>query len=123
VLATQTLLQRRPKTMAINITGTLKPGVGAKDVVLALIGQIGVDGGVGHVMEYRGSVIRSLSMEQRMTICNMTIEGGARAGMIAPDDTTVQYLSRALTGMPLSPAGWRCHLMTMPTLTAKSAWM
>ena len=101
VLATQTLLQRRPKTMAINITGTLKPGVGAKDVVLALIGQIGVDGGVGHVMEYRGSVIRSLSMEQRMTICNMTIEGGARAGMIAPDDTTVQYLS----GRPRVPQG------------------
>ena len=101
VLATQTLLQRRPKTMAINITGNLKPGVSAKDIVLALIGKIGVDGGVGHVMEYRGSVIRSLSMEQRMTICNMTIEGGARAGMIAPDDTTVEYLS----GRPRVPQG------------------
>ncbi|MGI9329330.1 MAG: 3-isopropylmalate dehydratase large subunit [Gammaproteobacteria bacterium] len=101
VLATQTLLQRRPKTMAVNITGTLQPGVGAKDIVLALIGKIGVDGGVGHVMEYRGSVIRSLSMEQRMTICNMTIEGGARAGMIAPDDTTIEYLS----GRPRVPQG------------------
>jgi len=101
VLATQTLLQRQPKTMAINIQGALKPGVGAKDLVLALIGRIGVDGGVGHVLEYRGSAIRGLTMEERMTVCNMTIEGGARAGMIAPDDTTVEYLA----GRPRVPQG------------------
>jgi len=101
VLATQTLLQRQPKTMAINIQGALKPGVGAKDLVLALIGRIGVDGGVGHVLEYRGSAIRGLTMEERMTVCNMTIEGGARAGMIAPDHTTVEYLA----GRPRVPQG------------------
>ena len=101
VLAAQTLLQRQPKTMAINIEGELKPGVGAKDIVLALIGQIGVDGGVGHVLEYRGSAIRRLTMEERMTVCNMTIEGGARAGMIAPDDTTIEYLA----GRPRVPQG------------------
>jgi len=92
VLATQCLLQRRPKTLAIDIDGTLPAGVTAKDTILALIGKIGVDGGTGHVIEYRGSAIRSLDMEQRMTICNMSIEAGARAGMIAPDDTTFNYL-------------------------------
>jgi len=101
VLATQCLLQRKPKTMAVNVTGELAPGVGAKDIILAIIGEIGVDGGVGHVIEYRGDAIRRLSMEQRMTICNMTIEGGARAGMIAPDDTTIEYLS----GRPGVPRG------------------
>ena len=101
VLATQTLLQRRPKTMAINIEGRLRPGVSAKDIILALIGKIGVDGGVGHVLEYRGSTIRGLNMEQRMTICNMTIEAGARAGMIAPDDTTFEFLA----GRPRAPQG------------------
>ena len=92
VLATQCLLQRKPKTLSINVDGTLPPGVTAKDIILAVIGQIGVDGGTGHVIEYRGSTIRGLDMEQRMTICNMSIEGGARAGMIAPDETTFEYL-------------------------------
>jgi 3-isopropylmalate/(R)-2-methylmalate dehydratase large subunit len=92
VLATQCLLQRKPKTLSINVDGTLPPGVSAKDIILAVIGQIGVDGGTGHVIEYRGESIRALDMEARMTICNMSIEGGARAGMIAPDDTTFEYL-------------------------------
>jgi 3-isopropylmalate/(R)-2-methylmalate dehydratase large subunit len=92
VLATQCLLQRKPKSMAANITGTLQPGVYAKDIILALIGKMGVDGGTGHVIEYRGATIRGLNMEERMTICNMTIEAGARAGMIAPDDTTFEFL-------------------------------
>jgi 3-isopropylmalate/(R)-2-methylmalate dehydratase large subunit len=92
VLATQCLLQRKPKSMAINITGKLQPGVSAKDIILALIGKIGVDGGTGHVIEYRGETIRGLNMEERMTICNMSIEAGARAGMIAPDETTIEFL-------------------------------
>jgi len=92
VLATQCLLLRKPKSMAVNVTGELKPGVGAKDIILALIGKIGVDGGTGHVIEYRGETIRGLNMEERMTICNMTIEAGARAGMIAPDETTFEFL-------------------------------
>ncbi len=92
VLATQCLLQRKPKSMAVNITGKLQPGVSAKDIILALIGKIGVDGGTGHVIEYRGETIRSLNMEERMTICNMSIEAGARAGMIAPDETTIEFL-------------------------------
>jgi len=101
VLATQTLPQRRPGTMAVNVEGDLPPGVTAKDVVLAIIGLIGTGGGIGHVIEYRGSAIRSLSMEGRMTVCNMSIEGGARAGMIAPDDTTFAYLE----GRPHAPKG------------------
>jgi 3-isopropylmalate/(R)-2-methylmalate dehydratase large subunit len=92
VLATQCLLQRKPKSMAVNITGTLQPGVSAKDIILALIGKIGVAGGTGHVIEYRGETIRGLNMEERMTICNMSIEAGARAGMIAPDETTLEFL-------------------------------
>lgn len=92
VLATQTLMQSRPKTMAIEVDGDLEPGVSAKDVVLAIIGRIGTGGGIGHVIEYRGSTIRSLSMEGRMTVCNMSIEAGARAGMIAPDDVTFAYV-------------------------------
>src|SRR3954471_22575211 len=92
VLATQTLLQRKPKTYEVRVDGTLAPGVSAKDIILALIARIGVGGGTGHVFEYRGEAIRALSMEQRMTICNMSIEGGARAGLIAPDDTTFDYL-------------------------------
>jgi 3-isopropylmalate/(R)-2-methylmalate dehydratase large subunit len=92
VLATQCLLQRKPKTLAISVDGELAPGVGAKDLILHVIGVIGVNGGTGHVIEYRGSAIRSLSMEQRMTVCNMSIEAGARAGLIAPDDTTFEYL-------------------------------
>ncbi len=92
VLATQTLPQRRPSTMAVTVDGELPPGVSAKDVVLAVIGRIGTGGGIGHVIEYRGSAITSLSMEGRMTVCNMSIEAGARAGMIAPDDATFAYL-------------------------------
>ena len=92
VLATQTLPQRRPGTMAVTVEGELPLGVTAKDIILAIIGRIGTGGGVGSVIEYRGSAIRSLSMEGRMTVCNMSIEGGAKAGMIAPDDTTFAYL-------------------------------
>jgi 3-isopropylmalate/(R)-2-methylmalate dehydratase large subunit len=92
VLATQTLLQRKPRSLRIRFVGEPAPGVGAKDFVLAAIGRIGVDGGVGHVFEYAGPAIEALSMEGRMTICNMSIEAGARAGMIAPDETTLAYL-------------------------------
>jgi 3-isopropylmalate/(R)-2-methylmalate dehydratase large subunit len=92
VLATQTLPQSRPKTMAVTVTGELRPGVTAKDLILALIAQVGTGGGVGHIVEYRGEAIRKLSMEGRMTICNMSIEWGAKAGMIAPDETTFAYL-------------------------------
>jgi 3-isopropylmalate/(R)-2-methylmalate dehydratase large subunit len=99
VLATQTLPQRRPGTMAVNVEGTLPRGVTAKDIILAVIGRIGTGGGIGHVVEYRGSAIRALSMEGRMTICNMSIEAGARAGMVAPDDTTFAYLE----GRPHAP--------------------
>lgn len=101
VLATQCLLQRKPRTLAINVTGQLGSGVTAKDIILAIIGKIGVGGGTGHVIEYRGDAIRGLDMEQRMTVCNMSIEAGARAGMIAPDETTIQYLA----GRPMAPAG------------------
>jgi 3-isopropylmalate/(R)-2-methylmalate dehydratase large subunit len=101
VLATQTLLQSRPRTMRVSFSGGLPFGVTAKDVVLGAIGKIGVDGGVGHVIEYAGPAIEALSMEGRMTVCNMSIEGGARAGMIAPDDTTFAYLE----GRPGAPQG------------------
>ena len=101
VLATQCLLQRKPKTLAIEVTGKLQTGVSAKDVILAIIGEIGVDGGTGHVIEYRGSAIDAMSMEERMTVCNMSIEAGARAGMIAPDEVTFNYLE----GRPKSPQG------------------
>src|SRR3954452_1971030 len=116
VLATQTLLQRTPKTYEVRVEGRLRPGVSAKDIILALIAEIGIGGGTGHVFEYTGDAIRALTMEQRMTVCNMSIEGGARAGLIAPDDTTFQYLH----GRPHAPsgpawdeavAGWR----TLPT--------
>ncbi|HMD73718.1 MAG TPA: 3-isopropylmalate dehydratase large subunit [Steroidobacteraceae bacterium] len=99
VFATQCLLQRKPKTLAVNVEGRLKPGVTAKDLILAIIGKIGVSGGTGHVIEYRGSTIRALSMDERMTVCNMSIEAGARAGMIAPDETTFAYLA----GRPRAP--------------------
>jgi 3-isopropylmalate/(R)-2-methylmalate dehydratase large subunit len=92
VLATQTLLQRTPKTYEVKVEGRLQPGVSAKDIILALIARIGIGGGTGHIFEYRGPAIEALSMEQRMTICNMSIEGGARAGLIAPDDTTFDYI-------------------------------
>ncbi|WP_088105793.1 3-isopropylmalate dehydratase large subunit [Halalkalibacter urbisdiaboli] len=101
VLATQTLPQRKPKTMAVNIEGKLPSDVTAKDLILGILQQIGTDGGVGHVIEYRGEAIRSLSMEGRMTVCNMSIEGGARAGMIAPDEVTFEYLK----GRSNSPTG------------------
>jgi 3-isopropylmalate/(R)-2-methylmalate dehydratase large subunit len=101
VLATQTLLQRRPKAYEVRVDGQLAPGVAAKDIILALLARIGIGGGTGHVLEYTGSAIRALSMEQRMTICNMSIEGGARAGMVAPDDTTFSYVA----GRPFAPKG------------------
>ena len=101
VLATQCLLQRKPKTFAINVVGNLPPGVTAKDLILAIIGKIGVSGGTGHVLEFRGPAIAALSMDERMTVCNMSIEAGARAGMIAPDVTTFAYLESA----PRAPKG------------------
>ena len=116
VMATQTLPLARFKTMAINVEGTLKPGVTAKDIILAVIAQIGTGGGQGYVLEYRGSAIRSLSMEGRMTICNMSIEAGARAGMVAPDETTFEYVK----GRPHAPTGqdWGeavAYWKTLPT--------
>ena len=101
VLATQCLLQRKPKTLAIDISGALSEGITAKDVILATIARIGVDGGTGHIIEYRGDAIEAMDMEARMTVCNMSIEAGARAGMIAPDDTTFAYLH----GRPRAPCG------------------
>jgi 3-isopropylmalate/(R)-2-methylmalate dehydratase large subunit len=101
VLATQCLLQRRSKTYQVKVDGTLKPGVAAKDIILALIAKIGVGGGTASIFEFCGSAIRSLSMEERMTVCNMAIEGGARAGLIAPDDKTYQYLA----GRKFAPKG------------------
>ena len=101
VLATQCLVQKRPKTMEIRVDGTLADRCSAKDIILAIIGQIGTAGGTGYVIAYTGSAIRALSMEGRMTLCNMSIEGGARAGMVAPDDKTIAYI----TGRPLAPKG------------------
>jgi 3-isopropylmalate/(R)-2-methylmalate dehydratase large subunit len=114
VLATQTLPLKPFKTMAINVTGRLKPGVTAKDVILAVIAKIGTGGGQGYVLEYRGEAIRELSMEGRMTICNMSIEAGARAGMIAPDDTTFGYLK----DRPHAPQGaaWEAAVKYWSTL-------
>src|SRR6266542_1775298 len=101
VLASQCLLQKKPKTYEVRVNGTLSKGVSAKDIILALIAKIGVGGGTGHVFEYTGDAIRGLTMEQRMTICNMSIEGGARAGMVAPDETTFEYLH----GREFTPKG------------------
>ena len=101
VLATQCLIQNRPRTMEVRVDGRLRPGVTAKDIILAIIAKNGVGGGTGYVFEYTGEAIRALSMEERMTICNMSIEGGARAGLIAPDDTTISYIA----GRPFAPSG------------------
>ena len=116
VLATQTLTQRKPKTMLLEFAGELSPGLTAKDMILGAIGQVGVDGGVGYVVEYAGEAIGALSMEQRMTICNMTIEWGARAGMIAPDETTFAYLE----GRELAPHGadWERALVDWRSLAS-----
>src|SRR5947207_11335922 len=99
VLATQCVLQRRPRTLEVRVDGWLRPGVTAKDLILAVIARIGVGGGSGHVLEFTGSAVRALSMEERMTVCNMSIEAGARAGMIAPDETTYEYVA----GRPYAP--------------------
>jgi 3-isopropylmalate/(R)-2-methylmalate dehydratase large subunit len=114
VLATQTLPQVRPKWMSITVEGTLAPGVTAKDIILAIIGTIGTGGGIGHVIEYRGSAIRALSMEGRMTICNMSIEAGAKAGLVAPDETTFAYLK----GREFAPTGtdWDAAVADWKTL-------
>jgi len=101
VLATQCLLQRKPRAFAVELDGVLADGVTAKDLILALIARIGTGGATGHALEYRGSAIRALTMEERMTVCNMSIEAGARAGLVAPDDTTFSYLA----GRPFAPAG------------------
>ena len=112
VLATQTLPLSRPKTMAINVSGSLKPGVTSKDIILAIIAKIGTAGGQGYVIEYRGSAIRELSMESRMTVCNMSIEAGARAGLIAPDQTTFDYIA----SKPHAPKDFDGALMYWKTL-------
>jgi 3-isopropylmalate/(R)-2-methylmalate dehydratase large subunit len=119
VLATQTLWQRRPRTMRISVDGRLGPGVGGKDVILAIIAKIGAAGAVGHAVEYAGSAIRGLSMEGRLTVCNMSIEAGARAGMIAPDDTTFAYVE----GRPYAPKGaaWEKALTYWRTLPSDAA--
>ncbi|MEM1429483.1 MAG: 3-isopropylmalate dehydratase large subunit [Pseudomonadota bacterium] len=114
VLATQTLVQKKSKNMKVEVTGTLAPGVTAKDIVLSIIGETGTAGGTGHVIEYCGEAVMSLSMEGRMTICNMAIEGGARAGLIAPDETTFDYVR----GRPKAPKGaqWEAALAWWKTL-------
>jgi 3-isopropylmalate/(R)-2-methylmalate dehydratase large subunit len=118
VLATQCLLQRRPRTMRANVQGTLARGVTAKDVVLALIAKIGTAGGSGHVIEYAGSAVRAMNMEERMTVCNMSIEAGARAGLIAPDETTFEWLARC----PEAPKGpaWESALSFWRTLKSEA---
>jgi len=114
VLATQTLPQVKPLTLTVTVEGELRPGVTAKDVILAILGEIGTSGGMGYVAEYRGSAIRSLSMEGRMTVCNMSIEAGAKAGLIAPDETTFEYLK----GRQYAPAGadWDAAVADWSTL-------
>ena len=116
VLATQTLAMKKAKNMRVAVTGKLPPGVSAKDLVLAIIGRIGTAGGNGHVIEYQGEAFRDLSMEGRMTVCNMTIEGGARAGLIAPDETTFDYLK----GRPYAPktAQWEAAVAYWRTLAS-----
>jgi 3-isopropylmalate/(R)-2-methylmalate dehydratase large subunit len=116
VLATQTLPLVRPKTMAINVEGALQPGVTSKDIILAIIAKIGTGGGQGYVLEYRGSAIRALSMEARMTVCNMSIEAGARAGLIAPDEKTFAYIK----GKPHAPSNWDEAVAYWSTLSSDS---
>jgi len=129
VLATQCLLQNRPGTMVIRIDGKLHPGVTAKDIILAIIARIGIGGGTGYVFEYMGEAIRYLDMEGRMTICNMSIEGGARAGMVAPDDTTFEYIAgrpyslKVKPGKRLSLNGAGCLVMRERITTRKSRLM
>src|SRR6187431_334824 len=122
VLATQTLPQERPKWMSITVDGELPAGSTAKDIILAILGEIGTGGGIGHVIEYRGSAIRALSMEGRMTVCNMSIEAGAKAGLIAPDDTTFDYLQ----GRQHAPSGenWDAAVADWRTLYSDdgAAW-
>ena len=117
VLATQTLPQQRPGTLAVTVDGTLPEGSTAKDVILAIVGRLGTGGGIGSVIEYRGEVIRNLSMEGRMTVCNMSIEAGAKAGLIAPDDTTFEYLA----GRPHAPSGvdWDAAVADWRTLATE----
>ncbi|MEX2318939.1 MAG: 3-isopropylmalate dehydratase large subunit, partial [Bauldia sp.] len=117
VLATQTLIQRKAKNMRVTVDGKLPAGVTAKDIILAIIGEIGTAGGTGHVMEYAGEAIRALSMEGRMTVCNMSIEGGARAGLIAPDETTFAYIK----GRPKAPSGsaWDMAMRYWETLASE----
>ncbi len=128
VLATQTLPQQRPGTMAVTVEGDLPPGATAKDVILAIIGRIGTGGGIGSVIEYRGSTIRALSMEGRMTVCNMSIEAGAKAGLVAPDDTTFAYLEprarapRARPGSRPSSTGGAWPPTRGPRSTRRSTW-
>lgn len=119
VLATQCLLQRKPKTCLIQVDGQLGPGVAAKDLILAIIAKTGVDGGRGYVFEYAGTAIRTLSMEERMTVCNMSIEAGARAGLISPDDTTFEYLA----GRPFAPQGqaWESSLSSWRKLSSNGS--
>ena len=118
VLATQCLLQRKARTLAIDVQGQLASGVSSKDLILAIIGQIGVNGGTGHVIEYRGDAVYAMGMDARMTICNMSIEAGARAGMIAPDDTTFEYLH----GRPMAPTAsdWDAAVTRWQALTSDS---
>ncbi len=114
VMASQCLLQRKPKSLAVEVRGTFAPGIGAKDLILHVIGIIGINGGTGHVIEYRGDAIRALSMEERMTVCNMSIEAGAKAGLIAPDEVTFAYLH----GRSLAPKGeqWDAAVARWKTL-------
>src|ERR1051325_11339548 len=117
VLATQTLIQKKAKNMRVTVDGQPPPGVGAKDIILAIIGEIGTAGGTGHVIEYAGKALRGLSMEGRMTVCNMSIEGGARAGLIAPDETTYGYIK----GRPRAPKGakWDIAMRYWQTLSSE----
>ena len=119
VLATQTLIQKKAKNMRAVVDGQLPDGVTAKDIILAIIGEIGTAGGTGYVLEYAGEAIRALSMEGRMTVCNMSIEGGARAGLIAPDEKAFEFLK----GRPMSPKGenWDAAMRYWETLRSDEA--